>query len=178
MRRGWLLWALFCALILSGCGGVTGGLVTNPMACRPKPARPEATLPTYLLRLGATHVEKQKGDVSITLSSDSLFQPGVKSVELSNKTYIDVLAGAGKKYPHTTIAVDVYTDCIHTEEQNLALSQLEAWMIKQALVDCGIPSKRITAQGWGESRPVATNATRDGRKANRRVTITFERTNS
>jgi outer membrane protein OmpA-like peptidoglycan-associated protein len=174
MRKGWLLLALFCVLTLSACGG--GGRIPNPMACRPKGAV-EAGLPAYLRRLGP-QVEKQKDGVSITIPSDSLFQPGVRHVELANKTDIDVLATAGKKYSHMHIAVDVYTDCKHTEEQNLALSTLEAWLIKQALVDSGIPAKRINAQGWGESKPVATNATEDGRKANRRVTITFEQTNS
>ena len=177
MRRGWLLLALFCILTLSACGG-TGDLITNPLACRPNGVRPESSLSTCLGRLGQTQVDKQKGDVSITILSDSLFQPGPRGLELANQTDIGVLADACKKYPHMKVAVDAYTDCIHSEEQNLTLSQLEALLVKQALIHSGVPAKRISAQGWGESKPVATNATEDGRKSNRRVTITFGRSNS
>lgn len=178
MRWGWLLVALFCILTLSSCGSVADR-VTSRLACSPRAAPgTESNLPADLRRLGGTQVEKQKDGVSITIPSDSLFQPGVHNIELANMLDIGVLANAGKKYPRMKIAVDVYTDCIRTEEQNLALSELEAWMIKQALVAGGISAKRITAQGWGESKPVATNATEDGRKNNRRVTITFAQTNS
>ena len=177
MRRGWLLLALFCVLSLSACGGINDSLVTGQMACRPNKAS-ESNLPACLRCLGETRVENQKDGVSITIPIDSLFQPGSGGVELSNMTDIGILADAGKKFPHMTIAVEVYTDCVHTEEQNLVLSELEAWMIKQALIGCGISAKRIAAQGWGESKPVATNATEDGRKANRRVTVTFEGTSS
>lgn len=175
MRRGWFLLAIFCALSLSACATVGDNLT----ACRPaggaKGSKETVVdLPAYLRQLNGAQVEKQKEGISITISSDSLFQPNADGVKLSNATCINFLANAGKKYPHTNIAVDVYTDCIHSEEQNLALTQLESCMIKRALEESGISAGRITAQGWGESKPVASNGTDDGRKANRRVTITFE----
>jgi outer membrane protein OmpA-like peptidoglycan-associated protein len=76
-----------------------------------------------------------------------------------------------KKYPKTIISVDVHTDCVRSEEENLALSELQAWTLKKALVDRGVAASRITARGWGESKPAASNATEEGRQANRRITI-------
>lgn len=175
MRKGVLLWALFCVLALSGCVTVATRLKTNPTSSKLKLApKPQVTLATYLRRLGATRVDKQKDWISVTLSSDSLFQPMPDSVKISNRADIDVLADACKKYPHLNIQVNAYTDCIHSEVDNLVLTDLEAWLIKQALVDSGVPADRINAVGWGESWPIATNATAAGRKANRRVRITFK----
>ncbi len=76
-----------------------------------------------------------------------------------------------KKYPETQIKVEVHTDCVRSEEENLALSDLQAWTIKKALVEKGVASSRVTARGWGESKPVASNATEAGRRVNRRVMI-------
>lgn len=179
MRKALLLGALLCFLTLSACGTVATKLQDDPMICRiDRSGGHNFNLSAYLGRLGGTRVEKQKGAISITIPSDSLFQPDAQSVKLSNTTDIGFLADAGKKCPHMNIEVEVYTDCTHTEEQDLALSELEAWLIKRALVGSGISPCRISAKGWGESRPIASNATADGRKSNRRVTIRFERKKS
>jgi outer membrane protein OmpA-like peptidoglycan-associated protein len=76
-----------------------------------------------------------------------------------------------KKYPKTHINVDTHTDCIRSEEENLALSELQAWTIKKAMVDKGVEASRVTARGWGESKPRASNATEEGRQTNRRISI-------
>ncbi len=81
------------------------------------------------------------------------------------------MADVVRKYPETSIVVDAHTDCIRSEEENLALSELQAWTIKKALVDRGVAPSRIKARGWGESKPVASNATEEGRRLNRRITI-------
>lgn len=172
MKKGRFLVLIFCFLTLTGCGSV-GGLDS----CRTDPAGSkglENNLPAYLQQMSGAHVQKEKNAVSVTIPSDLLFQPDAGSVELYNHADMMLLANAWKKYPCAKLAVDVFTDCKHSEEKNLVLTELEAWMIKQALMSCGIADGKISAQGWGESKPVATNGTADGRKANRRVTVTFE----
>jgi OOP family OmpA-OmpF porin len=55
---------------------------------------------------------------------------------------------------------------------NLALSQERARKVARFLVDVGgVEARRVTAQGFGETRPVASNDTKEGRAANRRVEI-------
>jgi outer membrane protein OmpA-like peptidoglycan-associated protein len=171
MRKGWILVAFFCVLTLTGCGTV-GAL----NSCRPANGSKELEndLPAYLQKMSGTHVQKEKNGVIVTIPSDSLFQPDAGSVELFNHADMVFLANGWKKFPCANLNIDVFTDCTHSEEKNLVLSELEAWMIKQALISCGVSADRITAQGWGESKPVATNGTAEGRKANRRVTVTFE----
>jgi outer membrane protein OmpA-like peptidoglycan-associated protein len=94
-------------------------------------------------------------------------------MRLASRTAIDTVADVLKKYPETNVRVDVHTDCIRSEEENLALSELQAWVIKKVLVDNGVTSSRVAARGWGESKPVLSNANEEGRRANRRVTITL-----
>ncbi|MGC8490588.1 MAG: OmpA family protein [Syntrophobacteraceae bacterium] len=175
MRKAWPLWALICFLPLGGCGTVGTSSGTSPITCGVNGSQgTKCDLSTDLVRLLGAQVTKQKGSIYVTIPSDSLFQPDGDKMKISDMADMDALANAGKKYPHMNIKVKVYTDCAHSETRDLILTELEAWLIKRALVDRGIPAGRISAQGWGEARPVASNATANGRKANRRVLIIFE----
>lgn len=64
-----------------------------------------------------------------------------------------------------------HTDSVGSKELNLALSQKRAEKIKELLVNEGCKSSRLVAKGYGETKPLASNRTRKGRKANRRVEI-------
>jgi outer membrane protein OmpA-like peptidoglycan-associated protein len=148
----------------------------------PKPAaceivdcleREKVELQSCLDRFDATQIQKGECGLSITIGCDSVFEANSDRMRPATCQEIDVLADILKKYPETIVKVDVHTDCVSSEEENLALSELRAWIIKKALVDNGVAPSRVTARGWGESKPVASNATEDGRKVNRRVIITL-----
>ncbi|QHI37550.1 Outer membrane porin F [Kordia antarctica] len=64
-----------------------------------------------------------------------------------------------------------HTDSVGSEELNVALSQKRADKIKELLVKEGCKSSRLVAKGYGETKPLASNRTSKGRKANRRVEI-------
>lgn len=69
------------------------------------------------------------------------------------------------------VIVDGHTDSIGKEPYNLRLSKRRADAVRTYLADHGIDRSRITAEGFGESKPVASNATDDGRAQNRRVEL-------
>lgn len=69
------------------------------------------------------------------------------------------------------IVVEGHTDSRGTEPYNLKLSQRRAQSVKQYLSGHGVDSKRLTVEAYGESRPVATNDTEEGRAQNRRVEL-------
>ena len=76
------------------------------------------------------------------------------------------------KYPGATISVEGHTDSQGSDEYNQALSERRAAAVTKYLLDHGaVKSDKITSKGWGESRPVASNDTADGRAQNRRVEI-------
>ena len=75
-----------------------------------------------------------------------------------------------KTYPNSIISVEGHTDSIGSEEYNMKLSLERAASVRQFLVDnFSADPNRITATGFGESKPIATNDTPEGRQLNRRV---------
>ncbi|MGO9613227.1 MAG: OmpA family protein [Dissulfurispiraceae bacterium] len=77
-----------------------------------------------------------------------------------------------KKYPGTKIKLEGHTDSVGTKQYNQALSERRALAVKEYLVKGGgIDKARITTAGYGESQPIATNKTKEGRAENRRVEV-------
>jgi OOP family OmpA-OmpF porin len=62
-----------------------------------------------------------------------------------------------------------YADSIGTEAYNLKLSQRRADAVRNAMIKKGAPAEHIVAKGYGESNPIASNKTKEGRAQNRRV---------
>jgi outer membrane protein OmpA-like peptidoglycan-associated protein len=93
------------------------------------------------------------------------------SYELTRKSKLildqlnDFLVGNGK----IEIAIHGHTDNVGDDAKNLLLSTNRAKACMDYLVANGIPAKRISSQGFGETKPKAENATEAGRAANRRV---------
>jgi len=77
-----------------------------------------------------------------------------------------------KKYPGSKIEVEGHTDSVGTDAYNQKLSERRAAAVRDYLIkEADIESSKITAVGYGESRPVADNKTAEGRTQNRRVEI-------
>lgn len=74
-----------------------------------------------------------------------------------------------KEFPNLDVVIEGYTDSIGTEQYNMGLSQRRANSVKDWLVENGISESRLSTMGYGESDPVATNKTPEGRALNRRV---------
>ncbi len=74
-----------------------------------------------------------------------------------------------KENPNLKVEISGHTDNLGPEAYNLDLSQRRADNIKKYLVEHGIDPERIIAIGYGMSRPIADNATRAGRRLNRRT---------
>ncbi|MFZ3260810.1 MAG: OmpA family protein, partial [Thiobacillus sp.] len=84
---------------------------------------------------------------------------------------LDQDVDAMKAWGDVDVEVAGHTCSIGTEEYNLGLSQRRAEAVRNYLVSKGVSADRLTARGYGESRPVASNATREGRAQNRRVEL-------
>ena len=87
------------------------------------------------------------------------------------KPILDEAIQVLKQEGSVDIVVEGHTDSVGTDQYNQALSRRRAETVRSYLVDHGIARSRITADGMGESKPVASNDTADGRAQNRRVEL-------
>lgn len=77
--------------------------------------------------------------------------------------------------PSARISISGHTDSVASDAYNLKLSRNRAIEVRDYLVGYGIDASRLDAAGYGESRPVASNATAEGRELNRRVEFTIQK---
>ncbi len=88
---------------------------------------------------------------------------------------IKALADFMSQYPQTTTVVEGHTDAVGTDAYNQGLSERRANAVRDVLVNqYGVGADRVNSVGYGESRPVADNATDEGRAINRRVEAEVE----
>jgi chemotaxis protein MotB len=114
-----------------------------------------------------------KGGISIILPESLVYPSG--SAEIINK---DVLRGVGKKLNRAagSILVEGHTDsvpvAIGSFSSNWDLSAQRAVNVVRFLIDeCGINPEKLSAAGYADSRPIASNDTLEGRALNRRVNL-------
>ncbi len=114
--------------------------------------------------------EDQRG-VVITLSGSVLFATGKYTLLPIAQEKLNEVAKALKDQGYKRIIVEGHTDSRGGEDSNMLLSQRRAEAVRTHLVSQGITSSKITAVGKGESTPVASNDSADGRANNRRVEL-------
>ena len=76
------------------------------------------------------------------------------------------------------LPVEVQTNTVGSEPSNLRLSDARANTVRSFIIAQGVEANRLSAQGFGESRPVDTNKTRQGRANNRRVEFKIKEASS
>jgi outer membrane protein OmpA-like peptidoglycan-associated protein len=111
----------------------------------------------------------------LTLGGDVLFDVGEANLKPGAKRAIDNLAQFMQQHPQRNVAIEGFTDSTGSEQYNEILSERRAQAVKDALVARGIAPNRISARGYGEAFPVATNDTPAGRQLNRRVEVAISR---
>jgi len=84
---------------------------------------------------------------------------------------LDGVAAFMKDNPHVKVVIEGHTDSSGTEDYNMALGQRRAQSAADYLEAKGISSSRISTVSYGGSRPIASNATSEGRAQNRRVDL-------
>ena len=99
------------------------------------------------------------------------FDPGSANLSPVSNAQLEQLAAVLKAYRTVLISVAGHTDNKGDASANLRLSAERAAAVKQALVGQGVPSTRVTDEGFGSERPIASNDTEVGRAKNRRVEL-------
>jgi OmpA-OmpF porin, OOP family len=107
----------------------------------------------------------------ISLSSDVLFDFDEATIKPDFTNELDAAAELLLANPDVTVRIDGHTDSIGTEEYNMGLSERRAEAVAAYLEAAGVSRDRMTVAWFGESQPVASNDTAEGRAQNRRVEI-------
>jgi OOP family OmpA-OmpF porin len=107
--------------------------------------------------------EEVKFDFEITFDTNS------NVVKDAFKARLNLFADLMKKHPELKVEVQGHTDSLGSRAYNQALSERRALAVKNYLVNQGVEGTRLTSKGYGPDQPIASNATKAGRHANRRV---------
>ena len=103
--------------------------------------------------------------------SDVLFDTGKYSLRPLAREKLAKVAGIVSGHPGLRLDVEGHTDSVGGAEYNQGLSEQRGAAVRDYLVQQGMPVSSVTAKGFGETQPVASNDTAQGRQQNRRVEL-------
>jgi outer membrane protein OmpA-like peptidoglycan-associated protein len=132
----------------------------------------KATLRAQLsVQLNAILQTRDSARGLIVSMSDVLFDTGKYSLKPGAREKLAKVAGILLAYPGLNIEVGGYTDNVGSDAMNQTLSNNRAGSVRTYLVQQGVANNSVTAEGFGNSLPVATNDNSAGRQQNRRVEL-------
>lgn len=97
------------------------------------------------------------------------FETGSDVITSSSFVNLDILAGILNEFPEAKVFIEGHTDNVGDPAANMELSQKRADAVMAYLINKGIKPSRLTATGYGDTKPIADNKTKDGKAKNRRV---------
>ena len=154
------------ALIGAGIGALGGAAVGNYMD------RQQRLLEQELSGTGVG-VARQGDVLVLRMPSDVTFGSNRADVAPGFYAVLDDVANVLNQYDQSTVDIIGHADSDGTDEYNLDLSRRRASSVASYLVSRNVLAARLYVEGRGESQPIATNATPEGKAQNRRVEITI-----
>ena len=157
--------------LVSGCASQAGFFASVPILCSfygSPPAPPPAPAPVPLApapppdRCGRIVLR------GVNFGFDSA------EIDAASAGVLDVAAEQLNGCPNVAVRVDGYTDSVGTGAYNQGLSERRADGVRSHLIGRGVSASRLTAVGYGEAQPIASNDTEEGRSLNRRVELKTE----
>jgi len=149
-------------LIGAAVGGAAGALIGNYMDKQAAEIERD---------IEGARVERVGEGIKITFDSGILFDVNKANLKNNSKTELTKLGTILNKYDDTNILLAGHTDATGSDQYNLELSRRRAQSVSDYLTIQNINTERFTVQGYGESDPIASNDTADGRAQNRRVEV-------
>ncbi|MBO9200886.1 MULTISPECIES: OmpA family protein [Niastella] len=148
------------AVIGAAVGGATGAVIGHKMDKQAKEI--ENKVP-------GVKVDRVGEGINVEFSEKILFGFNQSTLNSTASSNLDKLALVLKEYPDTDIEIQGHTDSKGADDYNMTLSEKRASSVATYLKSKGVASSRIRTKGYGETAPVASNDTEDGRAQNRRV---------
>ncbi|MCX7863999.1 MAG: OmpA family protein [Novosphingobium sp.] len=150
----------------AGIGGIAGGAIGYTMDKQIRELR-EKTAGT-----GVDVTETDNGRaILVNLPDGVTFDVDSSALKPEFRGTLDEIANSLRQYPDSLVDVYGHTDSTGSDQYNQALSERRASTVANYLVMRGVSAARIRSQGFGETMPIASNDTIEGRARNRRVEI-------
>ncbi len=117
----------------------------------------------------------------IVIYTDTIFRPGTAELTEKGKRYLDYIVEDLKRKSFMEIRVESYTDSTPVKTNrdkfptNWELAAHRATAVVRYFIEKGIPKDKLSAVSYGDTRPIASNSTPEGRKQNRRIEIVIIR---
>ena len=126
------------------------------------------------IRVAASGSDRQllacRTSLANILANDTVhFEFGSADLSVESVALLDQLLSVLDDCPEATVRVEAHSDNVGDPASNLTLSQARAESVTSYMERRGMDAERLSAAGYGESRPVASNSTDEGRAENRRV---------
>jgi outer membrane protein OmpA-like peptidoglycan-associated protein len=153
------------ALIGAGVGALAGAAIGHYMD------EQYQNLRQRLAGTGVGVTRVNESQIELNFPADLTFDFNRDSVKSGFVPTLANVAGVLSQYPQTTIDVYGFADSVGSDTYNQDLSERRAMNVASVLTQNGVMRQRIAATGFGESRPIASNATDAGRARNRRVEV-------
>ncbi|MCK4236322.1 MAG: OmpA family protein [Candidatus Krumholzibacteria bacterium] len=150
------------AILGAAVGGAAGAVIGNYMDKQAAEIERD---------LEGAKVERVGEGIKITFDSGILFDVDKAGLRPEAKTNLEKLARILNKYDDTDILIEGHTDSTGPEEYNLELSKKRSQSVSNHLATSSVLPTRFTIMGYGESQPIESNETTEGRQTNRRVEI-------
>ncbi|RXK84646.1 OmpA family protein [Chlorobaculum sp. 24CR] len=150
------------ALIGAAIGGATGAVIGDYMDKQADEIRQEVR---------DARVERVGEGIRVVFDTGLLFPTDSYTLNGNSRYNIEKLSRILNRYADTDVVIEGHTDNTGYEASNQTLSERRAESVATLLRTYGVSDRRLTAIGYGETRPVATNETEAGRRLNRRVEV-------
>jgi outer membrane protein OmpA-like peptidoglycan-associated protein len=146
------------------------GKTEAPAIAQQPAAAPAMTVPASPSK--DIQIKPDDAGLRVSFSSQLLFSVGRTTLRPESAAVLKQVSEILKAYPKNNVLVEGHTDNTGNADYNLELSRLRAQAARDALVkQGGFDVKRFTVVGYGQTHPIADNATKSGRALNRRVEI-------
>lgn len=145
-------------------GALAGAAVGNYMDKQEEAFRDE-------LAGSGVEVVREGDNLRLVMPSNITFATDQSYISSGFNDTLDAIAKVMNKYEKTYLSIEGHTDSTGKDSYNMNLSRERAQSVKNYLVNQQIMAERVSTMGYGETRPIATNDSANGRAQNRRVEI-------
>ena len=150
------------AILGAAIGGAAGAYIGNYMDKQAEELERD---------LEGARIERVGEGIKVTFDSGILFDVDKAALRPAAEMNLEKLANILNKYADTDVLIEGHTDATGPEEYNLTLSQKRSQSVANYLAGLQVDATRFTIMGYGESQPIASNETPEGRQENRRVEL-------